>query len=114
MINLKSVTKLYKNVAAVNNLNLQIRCGEILGLIGHNGAGKTTALKMMAGLLAPTSGTIEVMGQDMAKDSTHIKRFIGYLPEESPLYENMTVREYLLFFAEIYKIPKSQVLLQLV
>ena len=108
MINLKSVTKLYKNVAAVNNLNLQIRCGEILGLIGHNGAGKTTTLKMMAGLLAPTSGTIEVMGQDMAKDSTNIKRFIGYLPEESPLYENMTVREYLLFFSELYKIPKVQ------
>ena len=108
MINVKSVTKLYKNFAAVKELNLQIGCGEILGLIGHNGAGKTTMLKMMAGLLKPTSGTIEVMGRNMAKDSTYIKKFIGYLPEESPLYENMTVRDYLLFFSELYKISKVQ------
>ena len=108
MINVKSVTKLYKNFTAVKELNLQIGCGEILGLIGHNGAGKTTTLKMMAGLLKPTSGTIEVMGRNMAKDSTYIKKFIGYLPEESPLYENMTVRDYLLFFSELYKISKVQ------
>ena len=108
MIELKSVTKVYKNCVAVNNVNLQIREGEILGLIEHNGAGKTTTLKMMVGLLAPTSGTIEVMDRDMAKDSTYIKSFIGYLPEESPLYENMTVREYLMFFAELYKIPKTK------
>lgn len=108
MIKLESVTKLYKNFVAVNNLNLQIRCGEILGLIGHNGAGKTTTLKMMVGLLMPTSGTIEVMGHDMTKDSAEAKKYIGYLPEESPLYENMTVRQYLLFFSEIYKMPRLQ------
>jgi len=107
IIKLNSLTKLYKNCVAVNNVNLQIREGEILGLIGHNGAGKTTILKMLVGLLTPTSGTIEVMGKDMTKDSTDVKRFIGYLPEESPLYENMTVREYLLFFSELYKIPKA-------
>ncbi len=108
MIKLTSVTKLYKNFAAVNNINLQIGYGEILGLIGHNGAGKTTTLKMMVGLVAPTSGTIEVMGHDMTKDSTQVKKYIGYLPEESPLYENMTVREYLVFFSELYKIPRLQ------
>jgi ABC-2 type transport system ATP-binding protein len=107
IIKLESVTKLYKNFAAVNKVNLQIREGEILGLIGHNGAGKTTTLKMIVGLLAPTSGNIEVMGYDITKDSTKVKQYIGYLPEESPLYENMTSRQYLEFFAELYKIPRA-------
>lgn len=107
IIKLESVTKLYKNFTAVNKVNLQIREGEILGLIGHNGAGKTTALKMIVGLLAPTSGNIEVMGYDITKDSTKVKQYIGYLPEESPLYENMTARQYLEFFAELYKIPRA-------
>ncbi len=108
IIKLESVTKLYGNFTAVNDLNLQIGYGEILGLIGHNGAGKTTTLKMLVGLLTPTSGTIEIMGYDMARESTEAKRYIGYLPEESPLYENMTVTQYLMFFAELYKIPRSQ------
>lgn len=106
MIELKSVTKLYGDFPAVKDLDLQVRDGEILGIIGHNGAGKTTTLKMMMGLVTPTSGTIEVMGRDVEKDGTYVKRFIGYLPEESPLYENMTVREYLMFFSELYKMPK--------
>lgn len=107
-ISLKAVNKLYGKFRAVNNLNLEIESGEILGLIGHNGAGKTTTLKMMVGLLAPTSGTIEIMGQDVTKDSTPVKKFIGYLPEESPLYENMTVWQYLIFFSELYGIPRPQ------
>ena len=107
IIKLESVTKIYKNFTAVNKVNLQIREGEILGLIGHNGAGKTTTLKMMVGLLAPTSGTIEVMGHDITKNSTRVKQHIGYLPEESPLYENMNIQQYLEFFAELYKIPKN-------
>jgi ABC-2 type transport system ATP-binding protein len=107
IISLTAVTKIYKNVTAVNGVNLQVREGEILGLVGHNGAGKTTILKMMAGILTPTSGTIEVMGRDISRESILIKQHIGYLPEESPLYENMTVRKYLDFFAELYKIPKK-------
>lgn len=108
IIKLDSITKIYKNFTAVNKVNLQIKEGEILGLIGHNGAGKTTTLKMIVGLLAPTSGTIEVMGHDITRENTRVKQHIGYLPEESPLYENMTVRQYLDFFAELYKIPKKQ------
>lgn len=104
---LNAVSKLYGNFTAVNNLNLEIREGEILGLIGHNGAGKTTTLKMMVGLISPTSGTIEVMGQDMTRDSTRVKKHIGYLPEESPLYENMTVWQYLTFFSELYGLARS-------
>jgi ABC-2 type transport system ATP-binding protein len=105
LIKLSSLTKIYDNFKAVNDVNLQIEQGEILGLIGHNGAGKTTTLKMMVGLLAPTSGTVEIMGHDMSKESTRVKQDIGYLPEESPLYENMTVQQYLLFFSELYQIP---------
>jgi ABC-2 type transport system ATP-binding protein len=63
---------------------------------------------MMVGLISPTSGTVEVMGRDMAKDGTYVKRFLGYLPEESPLYENMTVNEYLRFFSELYDMPPAK------
>jgi ABC-2 type transport system ATP-binding protein len=108
MVRLEGVTKLYKHFAAVKNLNLEVRNGEILGIIGHNGAGKTTTLKMITGLVVPTSGTIEVLGMNMRKDNRHIKGCFGYLPEESPLYENISVVEYLLFFAELYKIPRNQ------
>ncbi|HMK44998.1 MAG TPA: ABC transporter ATP-binding protein [Methanocella sp.] len=108
MIKLTGVTKLYKHFAAVSNLSLEVRQGEILGIIGHNGAGKSTTLKMMVGLTAPTSGRIEIMGRDMSRDSTYVKRQIGYLPEESPLYENMTVAEYLLFFSQLYHMPRTR------
>ncbi len=108
MISLKQVTKLYGQLAAVKDLDLEVEDGEIMGIIGHNGAGKTTILKMIVGLISPTSGTIEVMGRDVAKESTYVKRFIGYLPEESPLYENMAVADYLMFFSELYKMPKRE------
>ena len=108
MIKLESLTKLYRDFAAVKDLDLEIRDGEIFGIIGHNGAGKTTALKMIVGLLTPTFGSIEVMGCDMTRDGTETKRSIGYLPEESPLYENMTVTEYLMFFSELYKLPRAK------
>jgi ABC-2 type transport system ATP-binding protein len=91
----------------VDNLDLEVKDGEIMGIIGHNGAGKTTTLKMITGLLTPTSGTIEVMGRDILKDSIPVKRALGYLPEESPLYESMTVMEYLMFFSELYDIPRK-------
>ncbi len=106
MIKLEALTKKYRDFTAVDNLNLEVKEGEIFGIIGHNGAGKTTTLKMIVGLLAPTSGSINVMGWDMTKESTLAKRTIGYLPEESPLYENMTVQEYLMFFSELYNLPK--------
>jgi ABC-2 type transport system ATP-binding protein len=108
MIDLINVTKRYGDVVAVDHLDLTVGDGEIMGIIGHNGAGKSTTLKMILGLISPTSGVVKVMGRDMAKDSTAVKQFIGYLPEESPLYENMTATEYLMFFAEIYKLPRRE------
>jgi ABC-2 type transport system ATP-binding protein len=106
MIKLKEVSKFYDRFAAVEALDLEVRDGEIMGIIGHNGAGKTTTLKMIAGLIEPTSGTIEIMGRSLAKDSIAIKKSMGFLPEESPLYESMNVTEYLLFFSELYGLPK--------
>lgn len=110
MIKLKEVSKFYDQFAAVNALDLEVYDGEIMGIIGHNGAGKTTTLKMIAGLIEPTSGTIEIMGRDMARDSITVKKSMGFLPEESPLYESMDVTEYLLFFSELYGLPRETAL----
>lgn len=108
MIQLKDVTKQYNDTTVVDKLNLHIAPGEIVGIIGHNGAGKSTTLKMIAGLIEPTSGGIQVMGRDIQKDSVKIKKHIGYLPEESPLYEAMTAQQYLLFFSELYQMPRQK------
>jgi ABC-2 type transport system ATP-binding protein len=110
MIQLTDVTKSYDNTNVVDHLNLQIASGEIIGLIGHNGAGKSTTLKMIAGLIEPTSGRVQVMGHDMQKESIKVKQKMGYLPEESPLYEAMTAQQYLLFFSELYRMPHGQAL----
>jgi len=106
MIALEHVFKQYHDFTAVEDLNLQVGEGEIVGIIGHNGAGKSTTLKMIAGLIEPTRGSIRVMGRDMQKEAVKNKRQIGYLPEESPLYENMTARQYLMFFSELYQMPR--------
>ena len=108
MIQLTDVSKRYDNTTVVHGLNLQINQGEIVGIIGHNGAGKSTTMKMIAGLIEPTSGDIRVMGQDMVKHSIKVKQRIGYLPEESPLYEAMTAQQYLLFFSELYQMPRQK------
>ena len=108
MIQLMDVTKRYDDTIVVDRLNLQIDPGEIVGIIGHNGAGKSTTLKMIAGLVEPTSGHVQVMGHDMQKESIKVKQRIGYLPEESSLYEAMTARQYLLFFSELYQMPRRK------
>lgn len=107
MIHLDHVTKKYHDFTAVDDLSLHVARGEIIGIIGHNGAGKSTTLKMIAGLIAPTRGSIYIMERDIQKHSVALKRQIGYLPEESPLYENMSARQYLLFFSELYDLPRA-------
>jgi len=110
MIKLTNVTKQYDNTTVVEPLNLQIEAGEIVGIIGHNGAGKSTTMKMIAGLVEPTTGHVRVMGKDIHREGVKVKGQIGYLSEESPLYETMTAREYLLFFSELYSMPRGKAL----
>ena len=110
MIQLMDVTKRYDDTIAIEHLNLQIERGEIVGLLGHNGAGKSTTLKMIAGLVEPTSGSVRVMGHDMQKESIKVKQRTGYLPEESSLYEAMTARQYLLFFSKLHQMARQKAL----
>lgn len=102
MIELKRLTKKYGSITAVNDLSLKVAQGEIFGFIGPNGAGKTTTIKMMGGLIAPTSGTVKVMGVDMAKDPERAKRVIGFIPDRPFLYEKLTGMEFLRFTADLY------------
>lgn len=106
-IEVTGLRKEYGNFTAVESLNFEIGKGEIFGIVGPNGAGKTTTLKMLSGLIIPTSGSIKIQGLDISKESQKIKQKLGFLPEESPLYEGMTANEYLRFFAEVYGIEKE-------
>ena len=104
MIRTHNLTKRYRKVTALDNLNLVVNEGEIFGYIGPNGAGKTTTLKILATLLAPTSGGAEVCGYAVGRDSRKIRPLIGYMPDFFGVYEDMTVDEYLTFFAAAYGI----------
>jgi ABC-2 type transport system ATP-binding protein len=101
MIEIKNLTKYYKNFCAVNNISLKIKKGEILGLLGPNGAGKTTTLRMLTGYFKPSDGSIKVNDYQIPDDLIQIKSLIGYLPESAPLYHNMLVYDYLEYVAKI-------------
>ena len=105
MIELKSITKKYGNFRAVDNLNLTVGKGELFGFIGPNGAGKTTTIKMIGGILAPSSGTVTVAGIDMQKQPEAAKSKIGFIPDRPYLYEKLTGMEFLRFTAGIYGVP---------
>ncbi len=109
MIEAHSLKKLYSGVPALDGISFSLAEQEIVGIIGHNGAGKTTLLKLLAGLIQPTSGDLILHGIDLAKDPGRIKELIGYLPEESRLYETMRADEYLSFFGELYGLSKDQI-----
>jgi ABC-2 type transport system ATP-binding protein len=104
MIALCNLTKDYGTTVAVNNLNLSVSSGEIYGFIGPNGAGKTTTIRMMGGILAPTSGKILIGGLDMAKDPVSAKKMIGFVPDRPFLYEKLTGMEFLHFSADLYDV----------
>jgi ABC-2 type transport system ATP-binding protein len=101
MIETKSLTKKYGNLTAVSELNLQVNPGELFVFLGSNGAGKTTTIKMLTGLLQPTSGTATIAGFDVVNSPLEVKKVIGYLPDEPFLYNKLTGREYLQFIADI-------------
>ena len=106
MIEIKNVSKTYNdNIKAIDNLNLKINDGEIVGFIGLNGAGKTTAIKMMTGILVPDTGTITINGYDIVKDSLKAKQIIGYIADNPDMFLKLTGIEFINFIADIYKVP---------
>lgn len=108
MISLENVTKRYGDFTAVSGLSLSVQPGEVFGLLGPNGAGKTTSLRMMAGILAPTSGRILVGGHDILHDSTAAKQQLGFIPDRPFVYEKLTGWEYLRFVAGLYGLWKGE------
>ena len=101
MIQTQQLSKRYGSLVAVDELSFDVGQGEVLGFLGPNGAGKSTTMKMIAGFLTPTSGSVRVCGYDVERDPVATKRQIGYLPEGAPAYGEMTVLAFLEFIADI-------------
>lgn len=108
MIELIDLTRHYGPITALDHVNLQVRQGEVMGFLGPNGAGKTTAMRILTGLLAPSAGTVRVGGIDVLDDPVAARAKIGFLPETPPIYEEMTVREYLRYLAALRRVPSSR------
>ncbi len=109
MITVRNLTRKYGAFTAVNSVSFEIPKGQIVGLLGHNGAGKTTTLKMLTGYLEPSSGEVIIDGIDIAADPLAIQKKIGYLSEQSPLYPEMTVWQYLYYVAEMRGIEPEEI-----
>ncbi|MEA1876256.1 MAG: ATP-binding cassette domain-containing protein [Bacteroidota bacterium] len=105
----ENLTKVYGSQRAVDNISFQVKTGEVLGFLGPNGAGKTTTMKAITSYLTPTSGTIHVGDYSVSDEAENVKKQIGYLPEQNPLYGDMPVLDYLKFVAEIQGIKKEHV-----
>ncbi|MEO5826024.1 MAG: ABC transporter ATP-binding protein [Gemmatimonadales bacterium] len=102
MIRLQQVSKLYGSFAAVHGLDLHIRRGELFGLLGPNGAGKTTTMRMIAGIVAPSAGTVEVGGIDIFREPMRAKAMLGFIPDRPFVYDKLTGAEFLRFSAGLY------------
>jgi heme ABC exporter ATP-binding subunit CcmA len=110
MIEFEHITKRYGSVVAVDNLSLEVERGETLALVGPNGAGNTTLIRALLGLLRPTSGTVRVAGYDVQRAGVAARQQIGYLPQRAVLYANLTIAENLAFLAQIRGTPLSRVI----
>ncbi|MCQ2604646.1 MAG: ABC transporter ATP-binding protein [Spirochaetia bacterium] len=108
MIRVENISKIYGSMKAVDNVSFHIGRGEIVGLLGPNGAGKTTIMKILTGYHYPTSGNAVLNGYSIYDDPLKVKESTGYLPEMAPLYDDLTVSEYLDFMADIRKVPKNE------
>ncbi len=105
----EGVSKRYRSFTAVDRLNLGVRRGEVFCLLGPNGSGKTTFIRMLAGYLSPSAGRLLVAGHDVVRDGLAAKRKIGYVPESVPLYSHMRVGEFLRFMARLRQVPVAAV-----
>jgi ABC-2 type transport system ATP-binding protein len=108
MVEIQGLSKRYGNINAVTNLNFTIEKGEILGFLGPNGAGKSTTMNIITGYLAASEGTVKVCGYDILKEPKEVKRRIGYLPEQPPLYMDLTVKEYLDFVSDLKMVGRKE------
>jgi len=106
-ISARGLTRRFGAYTAVKNVDLELKRGEVLGFLGPNGAGKTTTMQMLTGNLAPTEGEVNICGLDMLARPTAAKAKIGYLPENPPLYRELTVDEYLVLATRLHRVPKS-------
>jgi ABC-2 type transport system ATP-binding protein len=109
MIEVQHLTKRYGDITAIANVSFQVASGQILGFLGPNGSGKTTTMRIITGFMPATSGTVKVAGFDIFDDSFEVRKRIGYLPENPPLYNDMTVAAYLRFVARIKGTPKAEI-----
>ncbi|MFN8529979.1 MAG: ABC transporter ATP-binding protein [Anaerolineae bacterium] len=101
MIEVEKLTKKYGGFTAVDHLSFKAKPGEVVGLLGPNGAGKTTTMRMLTGFIPPTEGTAKIAGHDILEDSLEARRAVGYMPERIPFYPDMTVRGYVMFWAQL-------------
>jgi ABC-2 type transport system ATP-binding protein len=108
MIRIQNLSKSFGQQQAVRGIDLEIPTGQLVGLLGPNGAGKSTTIKMLTGMLAPTSGTAEIEGFDVVRQPLEVKRVVGYVPESGALFEALTATEYLKFVASLYHIPDAE------
>ncbi|HUX07949.1 MAG TPA: ABC transporter ATP-binding protein [Acidobacteriota bacterium] len=107
-IEIKGLRKNYEEVEALKGIDLSVEEGEIFGLVGPDGAGKTTMIRLLCGILRPTEGTASVFGADIVKDPEGVKRHIGYMSQRFSLYADLTVGENMRFFEELYRVPKGE------
>lgn len=107
MLHIQNLIKSYQDLKAVKGVDLQVPKGELFGFLGPNGAGKTTTIKMIVGLLKPTSGTVSIGGFDIGSQPTEAKSILGYIPDRPFIYEKLTGREYLAFIADLYNMDAA-------
>jgi len=109
IIQVENLTKMFGDFTAVDAITFEIKKGEIFGFLGANGAGKTTAMKMLIGILTPTSGNAKVAGYDIYKNTEDIKKSIGYMSQKFALYDDLTVKENITFYGGIYGLSREQI-----
>ena len=109
MIKVNNLTKRFANVKALDGVSFEIHKGEVVGFLGPNGAGKTTTMRILAGFIPPTSGTAEIAGFDVFNDSIEVRKRIGYLPENTPLYQDMEVYAFLRYMADLREVEPEKI-----